>query len=36
MDDGPASHFSQDGDGIELHQQVQQQNHQQVQQQHPM
>jgi hypothetical protein len=31
--DGPASQLSQDGEGIELHQQVQQQNHQQHQ--HP-
>jgi hypothetical protein len=36
MDDGPAGQLRQDGEGIELHQQVQQQNHQQVQQQHPM
>jgi len=36
MDEGPASQLSQDGEGIKLHQQVQQQNHQQVQQQHPM
>ena len=34
-DDGPASQSSQDGEGIEFHQQVHQQNHQQVQQQHP-
>ena len=34
--DGPASQLSQDDEGIELHQQVQQQNHQQAQHQHPM
>ena len=36
MHDGPASPLSQDDEGIELHQQVQQQSHQQVQHQHPM
>ena len=36
LHDEPASQLSQDDEGIELHQQVQQQNHQQVQHQHPM